>query len=483
MEIRLEKRKKHEKKSEKRKNIEQARVKIKQLKEEIVVCKQCKQEAIADNDGTEYIAYFSQHIKEKQHEIKGLKDSIIGYSPVKHNAFAVSVLAFIGIMLLFFLSMASTNNITGRSVGQMNYTVNNSSNTDDMNLLNATSNTSDFAINRNLQLIAENIMPLNYTGVVVSSDNFVLDDKKEVSLYGYKYSNTSNFILSSTERNSCSWYPDDHPKKDLKTCEVIIEVINKNPVKLANLIGSILTFSKQQKTTNYTISTEYSNYKDEFKINDIDVFDNSGKSNKINITRKKWANFSKIKPIENVNTDFSIRAVFDMPKYETEQFNISLDVKYQGKSIQLNLDPDVGSCGTLSSAGTYTLNSSINTTGTCFTLTANHIILDGGGYAITGDANITTSPSYGITTAGYINTTIKNFGGINNFTYGVYINGTNSSTVFNNTIIGANLTGASASGIFLDTKASFNNLSNNNITVYGRSNGFGIILSASANTD
>ncbi|MBI2136866.1 hypothetical protein HYU06_07380, partial [Candidatus Woesearchaeota archaeon] len=312
----------------------------------------------------------------------------------------------------------------------------------------------------------------------ISSDDVSVAEGKEALFYGYKYSNTSNLIISSIQQNSCSWYPDNHPKKDLKTCEVIIEVINKNPVKSLNLTSSILTFLNQNRITNYTLSTKYSNYKDEFKINDIDVFDNSSKSNKVNITRKKWANFNKIKPIENVNTDFSIKAVFDMPKYETEQFNISLDVKYQGSTFQLKLDPDVGSCGTLSSAGTYTLNSSITATGTCFTIGANHIILDGGGYTITGNTS-----GYGITSTGYTNATIKNFAGIDNFTYGVYMVNTNTSAVYNNTIIGANLSGASASGIFLDSKASFNNLSNNNITVYGRSNGFGIILSASANTD
>jgi len=312
----------------------------------------------------------------------------------------------------------------------------------------------------------------------ISSDDVDIAEGKEIMFYGYKYTNTSNLIISSIQRNSCSWYPDNHPKSNLKTCEVIIEVINKNPVKLLNLTGQILSFLNENRITNYTISTEYSNYKDEFILNRSNDINNTGNKNSVNITRKKWTNFNKIKPVENINTDFSVKAEFDMPKYETEQFNITLDLKYQGNIIQLNLDPDVGECGTLSSAGTYTLNSSITATGTCITFGANGIILDGGGYTITGN-----SSGSGITTTGYNNVTIKNFGAINNFTYGVYLTNTNSSTVFNNTITSANLSGASASGIYLDTKSNLNNLSNNNITVHGRSNAFGIVLLASGNND
>src|SRR3989338_2621744 len=123
MEFWLKKKIKHEKRAEKHKNIAQARLKIRELKKEIAICEQCKQEAIKDNEDVEYITYFSQHVKEKQHEIRGLKDSIIGYSPVKHNAIAVSVLVFIAAMAMFFLSMyASQQNITGLSIVAANFT-------------------------------------------------------------------------------------------------------------------------------------------------------------------------------------------------------------------------------------------------------------------------------------------------------------------------------------------------------------------------
>ncbi len=121
-------------------------------------------------------------------------------------------------------------------------------------------------------------------------------------------------------------------------------------------------------------------------------------------------------------------------------------------------------CGVVDSDTTLTQNLTSN--GTCFTINASNIILDGNGYTITGNG----SESGIYNDVGYDNITIKNFAGINNFTNGIYACGMNDSVIFNNTITVVNI--SSAIGVFFDHSVSTtnnNNLSSNSITVSGNS--------------
>jgi hypothetical protein len=93
------------------------------------------------------------------------------------------------------------------------------------------------------------------------------------------------------------------------------------------------------------------------------------------------------------------------------------------------------SCQTINTAGIYTLGQDITTSGSCFTISASNVTLDGNGYSITGDAG---ASDYGITTpsdSSLVNITIKNFGNIGNFTRGINLDMVNDSLIVNNTMI------------------------------------------------
>ncbi len=133
-------------------------------------------------------------------------------------------------------------------------------------------------------------------------------------------------------------------------------------------------------------------------------------------------------------------------------------------------------CGNVTFSITLDANLVVN--GTCFTVQANNIVIDGAGYTITGN----TSGS-GVSVTNYNNITIKNFAGINNFTNGVYGSGMTNSTIYNNTLVsnrkgivlsGANFTNVisnivttsnpTAFGISLESTTNETTLLNNNIT-------------------
>ena len=94
----------------------------------------------------------------------------------------------------------------------------------------------------------------------------------------------------------------------------------------------------------------------------------------------------------------------------------------------------INSCRILNETGkTYVLQNSVSTTKTCFTITANNIIVDLNGYTIDGDGN--SEGDLGVKNWGYNQTTIKN-GKITDFGAGISSSG--SSGNFNNLIITSN---------------------------------------------
>ncbi len=139
-------------------------------------------------------------------------------------------------------------------------------------------------------------------------------------------------------------------------------------------------------------------------------------------------------------------------------------------------------CGNISSGGTWILANNVASSGTCFTILADNIILDGAGYTI--NYSYSTRGYAVNNTAGYDNITIKDLNivqGNSSVIYGdaIYGSGMVNSTITNNTII---TSGSSGYGIFLYSSSNSNTLSNNIITTSG-SDGSGIRLdSSSTNT-
>jgi len=118
--------------------------------------------------------------------------------------------------------------------------------------------------------------------------------------------------------------------------------------------------------------------------------------------------------------------------HEEEQTTIVPD-----EDLGIAVEATGSTCGDVSDNLTLTAN--ISATGTCFEINTNHLTLDAAGFSITGDG---ASSEYGINSNGFDNVTVKNFRGILNFSDGLYIATSENWTVFNNTIMSANLSGS-----------------------------------------
>jgi parallel beta-helix repeat protein len=95
----------------------------------------------------------------------------------------------------------------------------------------------------------------------------------------------------------------------------------------------------------------------------------------------------------------------------------------------------VTECGTLNSENTlYELqNNILDHVGTCFTISANNITLDGNGYSIDGDS-IGIDSGIATSSSASSNIIVKNFLNITDFYYGIFFDEVNYSLIQNNTI-------------------------------------------------
>ena len=127
----------------------------------------------------------------------------------------------------------------------------------------------------------------------------------------------------------------------------------------------------------------------------------------------------------------------------------------------------VSACGALNSDGeTYILTQNINSAGTCITIGADNLILDGDSFTITYGQS---ASGYGVdNSAGYDNITIKNLkitqGSTEMNGYGIRFTSTVDSIIDNNEIT----TGGSISfGIYLYSSCNSNTITNNDVTTTG----------------
>ena len=142
-------------------------------------------------------------------------------------------------------------------------------------------------------------------------------------------------------------------------------------------------------------------------------------------------------------------------------------------------DTSVNNCTTLSIANTiYTLTSNVSSNSTCFTVSANNVTLNGGGYTINYSANGSTL-GYGV----YVNanfTTVNNLNiveGTANVTTenGIFLNYVNNCTIFNNSVVTLNST---SQGILIYHSLNNTLISNTGTVTNGGANR-GIYLSGS----
>jgi len=169
-----------------------------------------------------------------------------------------------------------------------------------------------------------------------------------------------------------------------------------------------------------------------------------------------------------------------MPSSTSSSFRIFLAFTLAFLALGLPLHA-VDTCSNLTVAGeTYILNQSVaKNFSTCFNVTAANITLDCQGKSISGNNYY---PTYGIY-SGQFNTTIKNCS-ISNFSYGIYFNAANNSTIqdtstqggaatycgialhasSNSTILNSAGVGLSGAGILLETGSNNNRVINSSGT-------------------
>ncbi|RLC34364.1 MAG: hypothetical protein DRZ76_02800 [Candidatus Nealsonbacteria bacterium] len=117
----------------------------------------------------------------------------------------------------------------------------------------------------------------------------------------------------------------------------------------------------------------------------------------------------------------------------------------------------ITTCRELRTSRTYILQKSISTTGDCFDVNNDSIIVDMNGYNISGDGE---TGDYGFDVSGYNNITIKN-GKIYNFGFGIYFLNSDNGTITNMTV-----TSCSAYG-FYGELSSNNNITHSNLSGNG----------------
>ncbi|UCD20994.1 MAG: hypothetical protein JSW08_00385 [archaeon] len=282
---------------------------------------------------------------------------------------------------------------------------------------------------------------------LISAEEYIED--------GYKYANYSQFLFSSKNKISCTYLPGE----DWKTCEPIVEVNNTgdNESINKNLISKVVDIPSRNLDIYYTYDFEYYNESIYFDVeNETDIecledFDcdddnedtwdfcvgvnitNMTEGNctyhyqdYYNVLRKRFLNWQEAGNQIVLQTGITgLMLVFDVEKYKAGHFNVSVG--------SYTIDPDIDACGTLSSANTiYTLNQSVNSTGTCFNITANNVTLDCAGYWL----NITDSGTTYAVYSDQNDTTVKNcyIWDVSGDADGITFSGVNGATIFNNTM-------------------------------------------------
>lgn len=302
------------------------------------------------------------------------------------------------------------------------------------------------------------IKSIKYADMINNSQEKTLGNGKVISKY-------NDILIIANREYKTAWFPDNHPLANYSNLTIEFQVENLITGENYSILGSALIPK---------------GYGGEFDIN---------------LTKDSLTNL----PF-NFTWAYSDVYTYVVQNYTDEETNISIlikeknyadyskDIKNIRQSIKDGfLDPTVSACGTLSTAGMYTLTQNIVGTGTCITIGAENISLDCVGYNITYKTAGANS-NYGVSDGGgYDNTTVKNCNiraGAPNGTngWGIYFSGVLNSLISNNTII---TNGSSSNnGIRLEASSHKNIIFNNTINTSGTSTGSnGIILSASSSNN
>ncbi len=301
----------------------------------------------------------------------------------------------------------------------------------------------------------------------------------EVKYMGYKFSNRSNIIIATKSYVSCVLDP-DATDDGWKNCTTIFEVQNDNATKhnvvnpsislnhsnYSNVRNAVIIFSNSSNLINETYGDWIMVPNPEVSQTSIPVESTISVENISKYQKRNFTNFTSLPSIIVTETPFALKVNYEARKFVSDQFNLSID----GAGINGFIDPDQNACGSLSTTNSlYTLTQSVTSTGTCFTIGADNVILNCNGYNVNFSTN-GIQGNYGIdNTGGYDNLTIKNcniFEGngtvFQRGKYAIYFVGSdNSSIIYNNITIEGNF----SSGVVLNSSSNYNNISFNILNI------------------
>ncbi|MBS3175127.1 right-handed parallel beta-helix repeat-containing protein [Candidatus Woesearchaeota archaeon] len=325
-----------------------------------------------------------------------------------------------------------------------------------------------------------------------------VQNNTEIKYLGYKHSNNSNIIVSVKDYISCN-LDSDSSYDGWKNCIVIFEVQNDNTEKpsllspsitlnysdYSNIRNIVISFSNTSSLINET-STSWILISDPAQIATDRIMDDMIIENTSIFQKRNFTNFESLPSVIVTETPFALKVNYESSSFNGNYFNLSIS------TLNFNgfIDPDQSACGTLSTENAkYTLTQSVSSTGTCFTIGANNIVLDCNGYIVNYSTN-GISNNYGVDNGeGYDNITIENcniFEGNGTTTQrgkpGIYfLNVDNSTIIFNNLTTEGNFSDGLILNISNLNNVSFNifNVSSGNNLRAGGANG--ISLKSSAN--
>lgn len=306
---------------------------------------------------------------------------------------------------------------------------------------------------------------------------------EEISWTNTKTEGTGVVITSPLTFTTCDISPDGGSGWD--TCYAYLTVLNNNK----DVTAMETAFEAVWKAGNVR-NVRYEYTKDSVqsvKISKEKIISEPDKSKGELVGKETTISTSTdIKTLDKLSTEkpailkgesVTVKITFEKPRWTTASFDFEATLA----GLKSVLDPDVGACGTLAGdGGTWTLNQSVNSSGTCFTITGNNTVFNGSNYSIY-FANVSTSLVYGITVASRYNVTIKNVNIYQNNSSAITdIIGVKFFSVNNSFITNVNATvinGTFSYGIQLSTNSNNNTISGSTGTSNSR---YGIYLTASA---
>jgi hypothetical protein len=182
-----------------------------------------------------------------------------------------------------------------------------------------------------------------------------------------KFKQVNGHIISTDTQTRCD-LKNDSTTDGQKDCTSEFIIKNIDGTTLLSSVDINTDFTNEENINDLTYQ-----YSDDYDI----VQDFSPMSEEV-YDKFSFKNYSPVPT--NINSDlFAIKVSYTTPQYSTNAFNFSLD-SLQG---EYTIDPDVSACGTLASPGMYTLNQSVTSTATCFSVSSGNVFLDCAGHNIT----------------------------------------------------------------------------------------------------